>query len=232
MGNIGPKYAIIVAGGSGMRMGGAVAKQYQKIGDLPVLMHTLKRFYAYDPEMKILLVLPEKDFSYWGELCSAYSFAIPHTLVRGGRSRYGSVSNGLSGIGAPDGLVAIHDGVRPFVSPEVIRESFAMAAIKGSAVPAVALKDSIREVWDADHSEYRERHRYRLIQTPQTFQLAKIRAAFAVGERDFFTDDATVYENMGWKVHLIPGNLENIKLTTPEDLDYADFLISRSQNRI
>ncbi|NHE55498.1 2-C-methyl-D-erythritol 4-phosphate cytidylyltransferase [Cyclobacterium plantarum] len=229
MGNKDAKYAIIVAGGSGKRMGGLVPKQYQIIGDLPVLMHTLNRFHAYDEKMEILLVLPEKDFSFWRDLCLAHDFSVPHTLVKGGASRFGSVSNGLEGIASTEGLVAIHDGVRPFVSLEVIHESYVEAAKRGSAVAAVSLKDSIREVFDDGHSSYRNRQQYRLVQTPQTFQLAKIKAAFAVGERDFFTDDATVYENQGWEVHLIPGNLENIKLTTPEDLVYADFLLNKSR---
>ncbi|WP_163378080.1 2-C-methyl-D-erythritol 4-phosphate cytidylyltransferase [Cyclobacterium sp. SYSU L10401] len=226
------KYTIIVAGGSGKRMGGAVPKQYQIIGNWPVLMHTLNKFHAYDKGMEILLVLPENDFTYWKELCLKHDFDIPHRLVKGGQSRYGSVSNGLSSIEGSRGLVAIHDGVRPFVSTEVIHQSFVEAAKRGSAVAAVALKDSIREVVSEDQSVFRDRQRYRLVQTPQTFQLEKIREAFSVGERDYFTDDATVYENMGWKVHLIPGNLENIKLTTPEDLNFAAFLLEKTKGQL
>lgn len=227
------KYAVIVAGGAGVRMGGEVPKQFLPIGGLPVLMHTLNVFQAYDADLKLLLVLPESQFDYWKELCDEYNFKIPHQLIQGGASRFGSVKNGLNSI--PDcekGLVAIHDGVRPFVAVEVIHESYRTAAKEGSAIAVVGLKDSIRKIEANGNSQFKNRDEFRLVQTPQTFQLAKIKEAFLTEEKPYFTDDATVYENMGWKVRLILGNRENIKLTTPEDLSYATFLLAEKKNII
>ena len=216
-----------MAGGKGSRMGGSVSKQYLPIGGKPVLMHTLQRFHDTDPAIFLILVLPEPDFSIWEELCDHHQFSIPHQVVAGGTSRFQSVKNGLHALPFLDGLVAIHDGVRPFVSKEVILASFTEAEQSGSAIAAVHLKDSLRKV-DADGaSTFQERQYFRLVQTPQTFQIRKIKKAFQVEELPHFTDDATVYENQGWVVSLIPGNPENIKITTPEDLDYADFLLSR-----
>ena len=125
-----------------------------------------------------------------------------------------------------EGLVAIHDGVRPFVSEKVIQNSFELAAEKGSAIPVVALKDSLRKVETSGESSFQDRAHFRLVQTPQTFQLKPLLQAFAVEELAIFTDDATVYEHQGWKISLIEGNSENIKLTTPEDLAFAEFLMS------
>lgn len=221
------KAAILVAGGRGTRMGGPIAKQYLPVGGQPVLMRTLSVFYRVDPSMDLVLVLPGNDFLYWGELCAKYDFTIPHRLVAGGNSRFQSVRNGLGALHLGTKLVAIHDGVRPFVAEGVISESFEVAERSGSAIAVVALKDSIRKLRDDGRSFYEERQYFRLVQTPQTFQVEKIKKAFTVTELQQFTDDATVYENQGWQVTLISGNAENIKITTPEDMDYAEFLASR-----
>ncbi|MCH7409141.1 2-C-methyl-D-erythritol 4-phosphate cytidylyltransferase [Belliella sp. DSM 111904] len=221
------KHAIIVAGGSGTRMGAPMPKQYLLLNDQPVLMHTLRKFAHAEPEVKLILVIPENDFDLWSELCEKHNFQIPHHLVAGGKSRFQSVRNGLKAIEGEEGLVAIHDGVRPFVNASVINESYTVAASQGSAVAVIALKDSVRKLLDDGKSVYQERQYFRLVQTPQTFQLAKIKKAFEITELHTFTDDATVYEHQGWQVTLIAGNPENIKLTTPEDLDYAAFLLSR-----
>ena len=224
------KAAILVAGGRGTRMGGPISKQYLPIGGKPVLMHTLEAFYQADPSITLILVLPKDDFSYWKELCHTFKFDLPHQVVAGGNSRFQSVKNGLESISFETGLVAIHDGVRPFVKKEVILESFAQAAISGSAVAVISLKDSLRKLTDDGKSFSKERQYYRLVQTPQTFQIDKIRKAFDTEEIPQFTDDATVYEHQGWQVTLIAGNAENIKITTPEDLEYAEFLISRASS--
>ncbi|WP_297335735.1 2-C-methyl-D-erythritol 4-phosphate cytidylyltransferase [Algoriphagus sp.] len=223
------KAAVLVAGGKGSRMGGPVSKQYLPLAGKPVLMHTLEVFYQVDPSIELIVVLPESDFELWEELVKSHQFAVPHHCVAGGNSRFQSVRNGLSGISFEDGLVAIHDAVRPFVKQEVIRASFEEAARNGSAIAVVALKDSIRKLTDDGKSFFQERQYFRLVQTPQTFQLAKIRKAFQVTELPQFTDDATVYEHQGWQVSLIPGNPENIKLTTPEDLVYAEYLMGLDQ---
>ncbi|SFU15685.1 2-C-methyl-D-erythritol 4-phosphate cytidylyltransferase [Algoriphagus locisalis] len=221
------KAAILVAGGRGSRMGGPVAKQYLPVAGEPVLMRTLSVFYHVDPAIDLILVLPQNDFLYWKELCKDYQFTIPHRLVAGGNSRFQSVRNGLNSLKPETELVAIHDGVRPFVKQEVIEESFEVAARAGSAIAVIALKDSIRKLRDDGKSFYEERQYFRLVQTPQTFLVEKIKKAFAVTELQQFTDDATVYENQGWQVTLISGNAENIKITTPEDMDYAEFIAAK-----
>jgi 2-C-methyl-D-erythritol 4-phosphate cytidylyltransferase len=223
------KAAVLVAGGKGSRMGGSVPKQYLPIGGKPVLMHTMEKFYQADPNTFLILVLPESDFSIWKNLCDEYKFSLDHHVISGGTSRFQSVKNGLNAIPFHDGLVAIHDGVRPFVKKEVINESFAQAEKFGSAIPVVDLKDSLRKVKENGVSEFQDRQFFRLVQTPQTFQISKIKMAFEVNELPQFTDDATVYEHQGWELSLIQGNPENIKITTPEDLEYANFLLSREK---
>jgi 2-C-methyl-D-erythritol 4-phosphate cytidylyltransferase len=216
--------ALVVAGGKGMRMGTSLPKQYLPLGGKPVLMHTLERFFQTDSSLLLILVLPKEDFEYWTNLCASHGFDLPHQLVAGGISRFQSVKNGLMALPFREGLVAIHDGVRPFVSPEVILESFAIAQVHGSAIPAVPLKDSLRKVDAAGQSSFQDRANFRLVQTPQTFQVERLLQAFQVDDLPIFTDDATVYEHQGWKITLIEGNPENIKLTTPEDLAFAEFL--------
>lgn len=218
------KAAILVAGGKGMRMGTSLPKQYLPLAGKPVLMHTLEKFFSADPKLHLILVLPKDDFDYWRSLCDNHNFTLPHELVPGGESRFQSVKNGLMALPFTEGLVAIHDGVRPFVSEKVIQSSFEQAAKSGSAIPVVSLKDSIRKVDVGGKSTFQERTNFRLVQTPQTFQVARLMQAFEVEELDIFTDDATVYEYQGWAITLIEGNAENIKLTTPEDLVYAEFL--------
>lgn len=222
------KYAIIVAGGSGTRMGSPIPKQYLEIGNKPILMHSLEKFFKTDSSIQLILVIPEVDFDFWRALCEKFDFTVPHQLVKGGKSRFQSVRNGLAQIEKTDGLVAIHDGVRPFVKPEVIMESFKTAEAEGSAIAVVALKDSIRKLTDDGKSFFQERQYFRLVQTPQTFQVQKIKKAFEVTELHHFTDDATVYEHQGWQVSLIAGNVENIKITTPEDMEYGNYLLGKN----
>jgi 2-C-methyl-D-erythritol 4-phosphate cytidylyltransferase len=219
------KFVIIVAGGSGTRMGASISKQYLEIGGKPILMHTLEVFFKTLPDIRLILVIPEKDFGFWGDLCTQYQFDISHTVIKGGNSRFQSVKNGLDSILSEDGLVAIHDGVRPFVNPQVILNSFDVAEKSGSAIAVVALKDSLRKLTDDGKSFFQERQNFRLVQTPQTFLLSKIKKAFEVTELYQFTDDATVYEHQGWQVELISGNPENIKITSPDDMLFADFLV-------
>jgi 2-C-methyl-D-erythritol 4-phosphate cytidylyltransferase len=221
--------AIIVAGGKGTRMGGPVSKQYLSIGGKPVLMHTLEAFFLADPSIHLILVIPEIDFSFWTKLCREFKFDLNHRVVAGGESRFQSVKNGLNALPVQSGLVAIHDGVRPFVNLDVIENSFLEASKSGSAIATVSLKDSIRKVDGDGKSIFQDRTSFRLVQTPQTFQVEKIRKAFEAEESEIFTDDATVYEHQGWQVTLISGNPENIKITTPEDLEYADFFLSKKR---
>lgn len=213
------KYAIIVAGGSGSRMKSDIPKQFMEVGGLPILMQTLKRFKEADAEIEIILVLPATQFDYWESLCKIFS-TVPHRLVKGGKTRFQSGFNGLQAI-ENEGLVAIHDGVRPFVSVEIINESFKIAAAKGTAIVSVASKDSVRV-----NGEAVDRSTVRLIQTPQTFQIPLIKKAFQTEELSTFTDDASVAEHAGFEINLIEGNYENIKITTPEDLIWAEVILN------
>ena len=224
-----PEYALIVAGGSGSRMQQALPKQFLAVGHLPVLMHTLGRFYSYHPDIHIVLVLPQAHFSFWETLCKEHHFQLPHRLVAGGSSRFASVKNGLKDI-PKEALVAVHDGVRPFVAISTIAESFQTAAAKGSAIASVALKDSIRWAKNGQNKAL-DRNDYRLIQTPQTFRAALLHRAYEQEEQSFFTDDASVVEALGEEVYLIEGSYENIKITTPEDLLVAEaFLKEEASN--
>ena len=207
-----PKYAIIVAGGKGLRMGGEIPKQFRPISGHPVLMHTLEAFYRYDPEIRIILVLPEEHQNYWNDLCLQYRFTLKHRVVTGGPTRFHSVKNGLDTL--PDnGLVAVHDGVRPLVSEEVIDNAFEEAKRSGAVIPVIEVTDSLRELTSDGKSKSVPRNLYRSVQTPQVFC-------------DCFTDDASVVEATGKEVKLIKGNAENIKITTPKDLLLAEMLLS------
>lgn len=219
-------YVIIVAGGKGLRMGGDVPKQFLPIGGLPVLMRTLKRFHDYDRALHIILVLPKAQQDYWLQLCRQYTFDIPYTLADGGATRFHSVQNGLALI--PDdaeGVVAVPDGVRPFVSAEVIARCFETARHSGAAVPVTPVVESLRQLHGSDTSESVPRDHYRLVQTPQTFDIQLLKAANRQPYRDTFTDDASVVESYGHPITLVDGNRENIKLTTPFDLRIAEALL-------
>jgi 2-C-methyl-D-erythritol 4-phosphate cytidylyltransferase len=203
-----------------------VPKQFLPVGGQPVLMYTINQFYQFSSSLNIILVLPQKDIPVWKDLCLAYNFTIPLSLVAGGETRFQSVQNGLNSIAATDGLVAIHDGVRPFVSLSTIRDSFDAAQREGCAVAVVPLKDSIRRVSANGQSQSEDRAGFRLVQTPQTFKLPVIKQSFAVASHTHFTDDASVAEAAGFYVSLIEGSYENIKITTPEDILWAEAFVA------
>lgn len=215
-------FAIIVAGGSGSRMNSDLPKQFLPIGGRPVLMRTLEAFRAHSEQLSILLVLPESQFDRWKSLCEQYNFSVDHQLIAGGETRFHSVKNGLAGIGTTEGLVAVHDGVRPFVSSDIIQAGFHKAAQEGTAVTCVPLKDSARLVRSDGSNQAVDRVAYRLVQTPQTFRLDWMRRAFETSPLPHFTDCASVLEHAGYPIHLIEGSYENIKITTPEDLLWAE----------
>lgn len=212
------QFAIIVAGGSGSRMQSAVPKQFLLLNGKPILQHTLEQFQAYSVDLKLILVLPARDLDTWADLCQQHNFDNPAQTVIGGSTRFQSVRNGLAVINSPDGLVAVHDGVRPYVSTDIIRNGFDTAARVGSAVTCVPAKDSVRLIGPDGRSEAVDRSRVRLMQTPQTFRLDWFRQAFAGEEQPFFTDCASVLEHAGFPITLIDGDYANIKITTPEDL--------------
>jgi 2-C-methyl-D-erythritol 4-phosphate cytidylyltransferase len=216
-------YAVIVAGGSGKRMGSEIPKQYLELAGKPVLMYTIERFKAYDESIEIITVLPENQLRFWADLQKKYSFDIPHTIVKGGRARFFSVRNGLKFVDVP-GLVAIHDGVRPFVSSDTMKRCFDMAEKLGNAIPVIPPSDSLRVVTEKG-SKPLNRLNVRIVQTPQVFSAEVIKKAYKQDYLPEFTDDATVVEKAGVKINLVEGNRENIKITTPEDLLISSALL-------
>jgi len=219
------KYAVIVAGGAGTRMKTDLPKQFLMLGKIPVLMHTIEQFYKYDSALEIIIVLPEYQISFWESLCNQHKFSIKHTVVKGGKTRYHSVQNGLVLV-AENSLVAVHDGVRPLVSKEIIANGFDTAKKNGSAIAAIALKDSLRKVVGSK-TVSKNRNEYYLVQTPQTFKSSLLKQAYNDAESiNNFTDDASVFEASQGEVALINGDYKNLKITTPEDLIIAQALLT------
>jgi 2-C-methyl-D-erythritol 4-phosphate cytidylyltransferase len=236
-------YVIIVAGGKGLRMGGEIPKQFLPIGGKPVLMRTMERFREYSADLQIILVLPEVQQAYWHELCETYHFNVEYLLANGGATRFHSVQNGLALI--PDdaqGVVGVHDGVRPFVSVEVIKRCYEQARTNKAVVPVIPVVESMRRLISpigsispispigpippSCSSVSVPRDEYRLVQTPQTFDIQLLKAANKQPYTDAFTDDASVVEAYGHKITLVEGNRENIKITTPADLIIAESFLN------
>jgi len=245
------EYVIIVAGGKGLRMGGDIPKQFLPIGGRPVLMRTIERFRESLPDVRIILVLPEAQQDYWRQLCEQYHFEMDYLLANGGETRFHSVQNGLALI--PDdaeGVVGVHDGVRPFPSIDVIRCCYETARTAKAVVPVIPVVETLRhlcgcvldgqsqaEASKAQMEEESEKVRckkesvtvprgdYRLVQTPQTFDVQLLKAANRQPYNEGFTDDASVVEAYGYDITLVEGNRENIKITTPYDLKVAEALL-------
>ena len=225
-------YVIIVAGGKGLRMGSDIPKQFLPIGGKPVLMRTLERFRAYSSDLQIILVLPEAQQDYWRQLCEEYHFDVEYQLANGGQTRFHSVQNGLALV--PDdaeGVVGVHDGVRPFPSIEVIRNCYETARTAKAVIPVIPVVETLRHISLTSHplpltSKTVPRDEYRLVQTPQTFDIQLLKAANRQPYNDEFTDDASVVESYGHKITLVEGNRENIKITTPYDITVAEAIIN------
>lgn len=218
-------YVIIVAGGKGLRMGSDIPKQFLPVGGKPVLMRTLERFREYSPTLKIILVLPKAQQDYWRQLCADYHFNVEYQLADGGETRFHSVQHGLALI--PDeaeGVVGVHDGVRPFPSIDVIRRCYDTAREKKAAIPVIPVVETLRHL-QGKSSITVPRDDYRLVQTPQCFDIQLLKAANRQPYNDGFTDDASVVESFGHAITLVEGNRENIKITTPYDLKIAKVLI-------
>ena len=218
-------YVIIVAGGKGLRMGSDIPKQFLPIGGKPVLMRTIERFREYSEDLQIILVLPEVQQDYWQQLCKEYHFKVEYLLANGGQTRFHSVQNGLALV--PDdarGVVGVHDGVRPFPSIEVIRRCYETARTAKAVIPVIPVVETVRHL-ENEKSVTVPRDDYRLVQTPQTFDVQLLKAANRQPYNDGFTDDASVVESYGHDITLVDGNRENIKITTPFDLKIAETLI-------
>ena len=223
------KSVIIVAGGSGSRMGSELPKQFILLDNLPVLMWSILCFINYDPSIFIVVVLPESQISTWKALCLKHDFKYPHQVVKGGETRFHSVKNGLSSLGETD-LVAVHDGVRPLVSEQTIANCFDQAGETGAAIPVLTMNETIR-TGSLQHSETVDRSLFYTVQTPQVFWLSILEAAYTQNYNPSFTDDASVVEQSGFQIRMVMGNRDNIKITHPEDLVVAkEYLKKRRDN--
>ena len=226
------EFVIIVAGGKGLRMGSDIPKQFLPIDGKPVLMRTLERFRAYSEALQIILVLPKTQQDYWQKLCQQYDFQVDYQIANGGQTRFHSVQNGLALI--PDdaeGVVGVHDGVRPFPSIEVIARCYETARTAKAVIPVIPIVETVRQILPSNQSNPNTpssitvpRDQYRLVQTPQTFDIQLLKAANRQPYNDGFTDDASVVESYGHQITLVEGNRENIKITTPYDLRIGEML--------
>lgn len=222
---------LIVAGGSGHRMGSELPKQFLFLGGAPILVHTINRFREALPEAPIVVVLPEDQMTYWQNLSARFEVA-RHTLAAGGKERYDSVKGGLEALwqlGEGVELVAIHDGVRPLASVEMIRRAVDCAALHGTAVPVVEAVDSYRRLLEED-SEVVDRRLLRRVQTPQVFEAELLRRAYRQPYEAGFTDDASVVERLGGRITLCEGEPRNLKITTREDLVIARALLEAEED--
>ena len=212
------KSVIIVAGGKGLRMGGDIPKQFLVVDGRPILMHTIQRFHDYDSSMQIIVVLPVDQHDYWNQLCRQYHFSIPFDVADGGKERFHSVLNGLAKVNPAVTLIGVHDGVRPYVSVEVIDHCYEAAQIYGAAIPVIDVFETLRHTLPDGSSHTVPRSEYKIVQTPQVFQSSLLREAYRQEFVPDFTDDASVVEAMGISVTLVQGNRENVKITTRNDL--------------
>ncbi|PWS29589.1 2-C-methyl-D-erythritol 4-phosphate cytidylyltransferase [Pedobacter yonginense] len=218
-------YAIIVAGGSGNRMQTETPKQFLLLNNLPVLMHTVKAFALSDSQPKILIVLNQEQHNYWARLCEEFNFRIPHEVISGGTERFHSVKNAIDSIEG-EGVVAIHDAVRPLVSKTLIDNCFNHAVKTGNAIAAVQSSDSVR-LLKGEKTSALNRDEIYLVQTPQTFSLAILKEAYQQAFNANFTDDASVVEAIGYDINITEGERNNIKITYPIDLELAELLLKK-----
>jgi len=215
------KTIIITAGGIGKRMGGDLPKQFLRIHNKVILFHTITRFYNYDNQAQILLTLPKEWLTYWNDLCISENFIIPHQVIIGGKERYHSIQKALAA--ATGDFIAVHDGVRPFVSTDTIARCFECAELNGTAIPVLEIKESLRLVSESI-SQSVNRAAYRTVQTPQVFQKSLLIEAYRRPFHSAITDDASLVEENGINISLVEGNEENIKVTTPFDLKIGEII--------
>lgn len=217
------RYAVIVAGGQGVRMGADRPKQFLEIGGKPILRHTVERFLDFDPSMEIILVLPSAGKAWWRDYCRTEGFLERYSMVSGGITRFHSVQNALRFVG-DEGIVAVHDGVRPMIGRDLLARLFEAAAVSPAVVPAVPVVESVRRM-EGESSHPESRDGLMRVQTPQVFDAALLKAAYAQPFSPSFTDDASVVEAAGTPVRLVAGDRINLKITTPDDLPLASGLL-------
>ena len=222
------RHAIIVAGGSGQRMKSPVPKQFLELNQKPVLMHTIEKFYSAASSIHIVVVLPKSHHSVWTTLCDKHKFNIQHQICEGGSTRFQSVKNGLVHC-KEEGIIAVHDGVRPLIHPDLIQKLYLEAESNGAVIPIYPVLESIRKS-DEGGSKALDRSKYYTVQTPQCFSSELLQNAYQQHEKETFTDDASVVEALGKEVHHFKGDRTNIKLTTPEDFIFAEALLNRPQS--
>jgi 2-C-methyl-D-erythritol 4-phosphate cytidylyltransferase len=217
-------YAIITAGGSGQRMGSDVPKQFMELAGLPVIMHSMQAFYNFSPEINIIVVIPQAHMSAWNSMTLKYKLKIKHSIVFGGETRFHSVQNGL-GLVPFDSFVAVHDAARPLLRDDLIERCFETAFLKGNAVPTISVSDSMREILKEENRAV-DRSKFCRVQTPQVFNGNILKQAYEQDYKPLFTDDASVVESAGHKIHLVDGEQRNIKITTAVDMVVAETLLN------
>ncbi|PKR80185.1 2-C-methyl-D-erythritol 4-phosphate cytidylyltransferase [Brumimicrobium salinarum] len=218
---------IITAGGIGKRMGEEIPKQFLLLHDQPIIMHTIKKFYNYNPDSQIIITLPKAFIPYWEELCDEYDFCIEHLVVEGGKERYHSIKKALALVNGA--LIFVHDAVRPLVSIETIESAKKCAIHNLTAIPVLPIKDSLR-YGTAKENKHIDRDAYWKVQTPQVFHADILRKAYDLPYTPKITDDASLVEELGYQIHFSPGNEENIKITTPTDLQIANALLKKKND--
>jgi 2-C-methyl-D-erythritol 4-phosphate cytidylyltransferase len=217
------KFSIIItAGGIGKRMGGDLPKQFLELNNLPMLMHTIRVFQNFDSSAQLILTLPIEWQEYWVTLCAKYQFNLPHQVVDGGKERFHSIQNALNYCEGE--YVAIHDGVRPLVDQRTLKNCWKGVLEFGAVIPVLDLKESLRKV-EENESKAVNRSEFRIVQTPQCFKKDLLLVAYQKAFHKGITDDASLVEEAGYVIHLVEGNEQNIKITTPTDLRFADFIL-------
>ncbi len=216
-------FVIITAGGIGRRMGSKIPKQFLTLKGKPILMYSIEKFYTFNKDIKIILSLPKNYAGLWEVLCKEHNFTLNYMIVEGGKTRFHSIQNALKEVFG-NGIVAIHDGVRPLVSIKTIQRTFDKAEKSGNGIASNDIFFSLRKV-SKNGSVAVNREFFKEIQTPQTFNISIIKKAYLQEYDDAFTDDASVVEKLGEKIYLTKGNRENIKITCPEDMKIAEMFL-------
>lgn len=214
------KYSVIItAGGIGKRMNSSLPKQFMLVKEKPVLMHTMERFYQFNASFQLIVTLPEEWKDYWVEVQLEHDFKIPHRVVSGGPERYHSIKNALNHCLGE--YILVHDGVRPMVGYDTLNNCLEASKIKDAVIPVVPVLESLRKKRDGK-TQVVDRSEYVLVQTPQVFKKTVIEQAYTQTFHDGITDDAGLVEQAGFEISTVEGNVENIKITSQEDLKYAE----------